>query len=149
AGVPDDRLGTGGPLRGDLLPLLPRGLVYSTFDWGLRDEDGYHFILGRTGDVINVAGHRLGTRELDEAISAHPGSAEGAVVGERDSLKGQVPLAFAVARDPSTTATPEARASHEQEVLAAVVGALGAVARPARAHFVTQLPKTRSGKVLR
>jgi propionyl-CoA synthetase len=128
---------------------FPGRLVYSTFDWGLRDEDGYHFILGRTDDVINVAGHRLGTREIEEAISGHPGIAEVAVVGVADPLKGQVPLAFAVARDSSTIATPESRASQEQEVLAAVVGALGAIARPARVHFVTQLPKTRSGKVLR
>ncbi|HCU0202607.1 TPA: propionate--CoA ligase, partial [Escherichia coli] len=64
--------------------------VYATFDWGIRDADGYHFILGRTDDVINVAGHRLGTREIEESISSHPGVAEVAVVGVKDALKGQV-----------------------------------------------------------
>jgi acyl-coenzyme A synthetase/AMP-(fatty) acid ligase len=80
---------------------------YNTFDWGIRDKDGYHFILGRTDDVINVAGHRLGTREIEEAISSHPALAEVAVVGVADSLKGQVPMAFAVLRDASKAATPE------------------------------------------
>ena len=63
-------------------------MVYSTFDWGIRDEDGYFFILGRTDDVINVAGHRLGTREIEESISGHPNVAEVAVVGVADALKG-------------------------------------------------------------
>ena len=76
-------------------------LVYSTFDWGIRDADGYFFILGRTDDVINVAGHRLGTREIEEAINIHPNIAECAVVGVADPIKGQMPLAFAVARDTS------------------------------------------------
>ena len=75
-------------------------LVYSTFDWGIRDKDGYYFILGRTDDVINVAGHRLGTREIEEAVSMHPNVAECAVVGVADPLKGQMPLAFAVLKDP-------------------------------------------------
>src|SRR5262252_4238392 len=73
-------------------------LTYSTFDWGIRDPDGYYFILGRTDDVINVAGHRLGTREIEEAVSMHPNIAECAVVGVADQLKGQMPLAFAVAK---------------------------------------------------
>ena len=80
---------------------VPGKLVYSTFDWGIRDEDGYFFILGRTDDVINVAGHRLGTREIEESISAHPNIAEVAVVGVADQLKGQVAMAFAVAKDAS------------------------------------------------
>src|SRR5579859_7710842 len=81
--------------------------VYSTFDWGIRDQDGYYFILGRTDDVINVAGHRLGTREIEEAVSMHPNVAECAVVGVADSLKGQMPLAFAVLKDVSKLGTPE------------------------------------------
>ena len=85
-------------------------LVYSTFDWGIRDADGYYFILGRTDDVINVAGHRLGTREIEEAVQAHPNIAEVAVVGVADAVKGQMPLAFAVVKDASKTATAEARA---------------------------------------
>jgi propionyl-CoA synthetase len=66
---------------------IPGKLVYSTFDWGIRDEDGYFFILGRTDDVINVAGHRLGTREIEESISSHPNVAEVAVVGVADSSR--------------------------------------------------------------
>ncbi len=123
--------------------------VYSTFDWGIRDEDGYYFILGRTDDVINVAGHRLGTREIEEAISAHPNVAEVAVVGVADPIKGQMPLAFAVVKDGSGLATADGRASAEKEIMQTVDRLLGAIGRPARVHFVSALPKTRSGKLLR
>jgi len=123
--------------------------VYSSFDWGIRDKDGYYFILGRTDDVINVAGHRLGTREIEEACQAHANVAEVAVVGVADQLKGQMPIAFAVVKDAAKVATPEARAEHEKEVMATVDKLLGAIARPGRVHFVTALPKTRSGKLLR
>jgi propionyl-CoA synthetase len=123
--------------------------VYSTFDWGIRDEEGYHFILGRTDDVINVAGHRLGTREIEEAVQAHPNIAEVAVVGVADPVKGQMPLAFAVVKDASRLRTPDSRASEEKGVLDTVDRLLGAIARPSRVHFVTLLPKTRSGKLLR
>ncbi|TMH46486.1 MAG: propionate--CoA ligase [Betaproteobacteria bacterium] len=98
-------------------------LIYSTFDWGIRDQHGYYYILGRTDDVINVAGHRLGTREIEEAVNMHPNVAECAVVGVADDLKGQMPLAFAVLKD--------------------------AAKRTSAVHFVTLLPKTRSGKTLR
>jgi len=121
-------------------------LVYSTFDWGIRDPDGYYYILGRTDDVINVAGHRLGTREIEEAVNMHPGIAECAVVGVADSLKGQMPLAFAVAK---ANLDDEARVRLEKEVLQTVDKHLGAIARPKAVHFVTLLPKTRSGKTLR
>ena len=124
-------------------------LVYSTFDWGIRDKDGYYFILGRTDDVINVAGHRLGTREIEEAVQAHANVAEVAVVGVNDALKGQMPLAFAVLKDLSKIATPELRAAQEKEVMATVDAQLGAIGRPSRVHFVSMLPKTRSGKLLR
>lgn len=123
--------------------------VYSTFDWGIRDDENYHFILGRTDDVINVAGHRLGTREIEEAVQAHPNIAEVAVVGVADALKGQMPLAFAVIKDSARAATPELRAAHEKEIMETVVKQLGAIGRPSRVHFVTLLPKTRSGKLLR
>jgi propionyl-CoA synthetase len=123
--------------------------VYSTFDWGIRDSEGYYFILGRTDDVINVAGHRLGTREIEEAVSAHPNVAEVAVVGVQDKLKGQVPLAFAVMKDASKVATAQAAQASEREVFEIVDKQLGAIGRPARVFFVTLLPKTRSGKVLR
>ncbi|RMD01783.1 propionate--CoA ligase [Aquitalea palustris] len=123
--------------------------VYSSFDWGVRDADGYFTILGRTDDVINVAGHRLGTREIEEAVSGHAAIAEVAVVGVHDTLKGQVPQAFAVLRDPSVLKDPEKKAALEKEVISKVASQLGAIANPARVYFVNQLPKTRSGKVLR
>jgi propionyl-CoA synthetase len=124
-------------------------MVYSTFDWGIRDAEGYHYILGRTDDVINVAGHRLGTREIEEAVQSHANIAEVAVVGVADSVKGQTPLAFAVVKDASKIAAPGDRACHEQEVMDAVDKQLGAIGRPSRVHFVSLLPKTRSGKLLR
>ena len=128
---------------------IPGRQVYSTFDWGIRDDEGYYFILGRTDDVINVAGHRLGTREIEESLSSHAAVAECAVVGVADTLKGQVAMAFAVLRDASLTADPAGRLKLEGELMATVDRQLGAVARPSRVHFVTLLPKTRSGKVLR
>jgi len=128
---------------------VPNKLVYSTFDWAVRDEDGYYFILGRTDDVINVAGHRLGTREIEESISSHPNIAEVAVVGVADQLKGQVAMAFAIAKDASGLTNEAAHKALEAEVMKVVDGQLGAVARPARVIFVTSLPKTRSGKLLR
>ena len=128
---------------------IPNRQVYSTFDWGIRDEDGYFFILGRTDDVINVAGHRLGTREIEESLSSHSNIAEVAVVGVADQLKGQVAMAFAILKDPSLADTPEKRLAHEGEMMKTVDNQLGAVARPARVHFVSVLPKTRSGKLLR
>ena len=128
---------------------IPGRQIYSTFDWGIRDEDGYLFILGRTDDVINVAGHRLGTREIEESISSHPAVAEVAVVGVADNLKGQVAMAFAVLKDPSVIAGPDQALKLEGEIMKVVDSQLGAVARPARVRFVTVLPKTRSGKLLR
>jgi propionyl-CoA synthetase len=128
---------------------VPGKVVYSTFDWAIRDEDGYFFILGRTDDVINVAGHRLGTREIEESISSHPNVAEVAVVGVADQLKGQVAMAFAIAKDASGLSDDAARLKLEGEVMKLVDQQLGAVARPARVLFVTALPKTRSGKLLR
>jgi propionyl-CoA synthetase len=123
--------------------------VYSTFDWAVCDADGYFFILGRTDDVINVAGHRLGTREIEESISGHPAIAEVAVVGVADALKGQVAMAFAVPRDAARVATRELASALEAEVMKRVDDTLGAVARPTRVRFVSSLPKTRSGKLLR
>jgi len=120
---------------------LPGPQRYSTFDVATRDADGYTFILGRSDDVINVAGHRLGTREIEECIASHPAVAEVAVVGVADALKGQVPWAFVVPKG-------------DAEGLAAGVQAhvdaqLGAVARPSRVLVLPLLPKTRSGKLLR
>jgi propionyl-CoA synthetase len=128
---------------------VPGKTVYSTFDWGIRDANGYYTILGRTDDVINVAGHRLGTREIEESIASHPNVAEVAVVGVADPLKGQVAMAFAVVKDTSLTESAAGKLKLEGEILKLVDAQLGAVARPARVRFVTLLPKTRSGKMLR
>ncbi|WP_233881153.1 propionate--CoA ligase [Paraburkholderia flagellata] len=128
---------------------VPGQQVYSTFDWGVQDSDGYVTILGRTDDVINVAGHRLGTREIEEAISSHAAVAEVAVVGVNDAVKGQAALAFVVLRDANAAANP---ADAEKLALALAVTVdrqLGAIGRPAKVHFVPMLPKTRSGKLLR
>jgi propionyl-CoA synthetase len=123
--------------------------MYSTFDWGVRDADGYYFILGRTDDVINVAGHRLGTREIEESISSHPAVAEVAVVGVADQLKGQVAVAFVVLKDAGLAASAPDALKLEGAIMKVVDEQLGAVARPARVRFLSVLPKTRSGKLLR
>ncbi|MFJ1301314.1 propionate--CoA ligase [Pseudomonadota bacterium AL_CKDN230030165-1A_HGKHYDSX7] len=128
---------------------VPGRQLYSTFDWGLVDADGYWFILGRTDDVINVAGHRLGTREIEESINSHTGVAECAVVGVADSLKGQVAMAFVVLKSPDQADDAGRATALEGDIMRLVEDQLGAVARPARIRFVGALPKTRSGKVLR
>ncbi len=122
---------------------IPNRQLYSTFDVAVRDADGYLFILGRSDDVINVAGHRLGTREIEESVAGCVDVAEVAVVGVADALKGQVAVAFVVAR----TALDDAELA--QRVCAQVERDIGAVARPARVVVVAALPKTRSGKLLR
>ena len=123
---------------------IPGQGLYSTFDWGVQDADGYTFILGRTDDVINVAGHRLGTREIEEAISTHPSVADAAVVGVHDDLKGQTPVAFVVLKEAGRAGDALA-----QEIIQAVAREIGALAKPSSVNFVPALPKTRSGKVLR
>nr|WP_279587352.1 propionate--CoA ligase [Paraburkholderia caballeronis] len=128
---------------------VPGQHVYSTFDWGVQDDDGYVTILGRTDDVINVAGHRLGTREIEEALSSHAAVAEVAVVGVNDAVKGQAAIAFVVLRDAGAVDDPDAAKKLEAALAATVDRQLGAIARPARVHFVSSLPKTRSGKLLR
>ena len=128
---------------------IPGRQLYSTFDWATRDADGYYFVLGRTDDVINVAGHRIGTREIEEAVQAHAGIAEVAVVGIHDELKGQVPIAFCVVKDASRVADTVAAETMRREVMQTVDRELGAIARPSTVYFVSLLPKTRSGKLLR
>ncbi|HZY34002.1 MAG TPA: propionate--CoA ligase [Rhodanobacter sp.] len=120
-------------------------LLYSSLDWAVRDEDGYTFVLGRTDDVINVAGHRLGTREIEESVASHPAVAEAAVIGVKDELKGQVPIVFATLKqDVGDGAGAVAKAMQQR-----VVDQLGGVAKPSRIYVVNALPKTRSGKLLR
>lgn len=125
------------------------GKQYSTSDYAVMDEDGYFYILGRTDDVINVAGHRLGTKEIEEAISNHAEVAECAVVGIHDELKGELPIAFCVLKDHTIVEDTENRFRVEQQVIGEVVRQLGALAKPAAVYFPKALPKTRSGKILR
>jgi propionyl-CoA synthetase len=118
---------------------------YLTGDGGHIDEDGYLFVMGRIDDVINVAGHRLSTGSMEEAVAAHPDVAECAVIGVADELKGQVPVGFVVLkagadRDPADV---------EKELVAAVRSTIGPVASFHRVLVVAGLPKTRSGKILR
>lgn len=122
-------------------------LLYSSLDWAVRDEDGYTFILGRTDDVINVAGHRLGTREIEEVVSALEWIAEVAVIGLADEVKGQVPAVFVTLRDSDL----DNAGQHEilLDVVKIVETKLGAIARPGKVYIVDSLPKTRSGKLLR
>lgn len=123
--------------------------VYATFDWGIRDDDGYYFILGRTDDVINIAGHRLGTREIEESISGYGNVAEVAVVGVKDAVKGQVAVAFVIPKQGDSLLLRDVAQEEEQAIQHRVDDQIGHFGRPARIYFVSQLPKTRSGKMLR
>jgi len=118
---------------------------FTTGDGGYFDEDGYLFIMGRVDDVINVAGHRLSTGEMEEIVGKHPMVAECAVIGIRDELKGQLPMGFMVLKN-ADGAEP---AQVIDEVIAMVRRDIGAVAAFKLAIVVTRLPKTRSGKILR
>ena len=108
-------------------------------------KKGYVFIMGRTDDVINIAGHRLSTGEMEEIVAAHPSVAECAVIGVADDLKGQLPLGLVVLKDGTTQSNEEV----EKELIASVRKSIGAVASFNRAIIVNRLPKTRSGKILR
>lgn len=118
---------------------------YVSGDGGYLDEEGYLFIMGRIDDVINVAGHRLSTGEMEEIVGAHPAVAECAVVGVHDELKGQLPLGFVVLKDGVKIDPTEL----EQELVSKVRNQIGAVACFKQALVVERLPKTRSGKILR
>ena len=128
---------------------FPEKLLYSTFDYAVQDDDGYFFLLGRSDDVINVAGHRLGTREIEESLCSHPAVAEAATVGAHDELKGQAVHCFVVPKRSDDCASKEAQDLLKQELEATVVRRLGAFSRPAAIYVVKALPKTRSGKILR
>jgi propionyl-CoA synthetase len=118
---------------------------YDTGDAGFKDEEGYLYIMARTDDVINVAGHRLSSGAMEEVVADHPDVAEVAVVGARDEYKGHVPLALMVLNS-SVTKDPE---TIKKEVVAMVRERIGPVASFKDALIVDRLPKTRSGKVLR
>jgi propionyl-CoA synthetase len=118
---------------------------YKTADAGYKDEDGYLFIMGRTDDIINVAGHRLSTGGMEEVLSGHPDVAECAVIGIADTLKGEVPCGFVVLKAGVTRDASEI----EREIVALVREKIGPVAAFKLALTVARLPKTRSGKILR
>ena len=118
---------------------------YQTGDGGYVDDEGYLFIMGRTDDVINVAGHRLSTGEMEEIVASHAAIAECAVIGVEDAEKGQIPLALALLKDGVNTSVEVL----ESELVALVRREIGAFANFKRVLVVPRLPKTRSGKILR
>jgi len=118
---------------------------YQTADAGYVDEDGYVFVMARTDDIINVAGHRLSTGQMEEVLASHPDVAECAVIGVADELKGQLPVGFLVLK-------AGVERPHEEvvgEVTRLVRDEIGPVAAFKTAAVVERLPKTRSGKILR
>ncbi len=118
---------------------------YTTGDGGYKDKDGYFYVMGRVDDVINVAGHRLSTGEMEEIISTHQSIAESAVVGIHDELRGQVPLAFIVLKDWQLISAEDL----EAELVTLIRNKIGAIAYLKNVIIVKRLPKTRSGKILR
>ncbi len=118
---------------------------YETGDAGLIDEDGYIFVMSRTDDVINVAGHRLSTGAMEEVLAEHPGVAECAVVGVSDELKGQLPVGFVVL----SSGVDKAHEDVAKECVQMVRDRIGPVAAFKHVAVVQRLPKTRSGKILR
>ena len=118
--------------------------VYFTGDGARRDQDGYHLILGRVDDVLNVAGHRLGTMEIESALVSHPAVAEAAVVGRPDPLKGEAIVAFVTLKEGHTPSE-----ALRGELKAHVAKVIGPIARPDEVRFTEALPKTRSGKIMR
>ena len=125
--------------------LRPYPGYYLSGDGGYRDAEGYYYIMGRVDDVINVAGHRLSTGEIEEVLAAHPAVAECAVLGLADSLKGQVPAGLVVLKDGQMISEEQL----ERELVVAVRGRIGALACLRQVLVVQRLPKTRSGKILR
>jgi acetyl-CoA synthetase len=118
--------------------------VYFTGDGARKDADGYLWVVGRVDDVLNVAGHRIGTAEVESALVSHPDVAESAVVGRPDELKGQALVAFVTLRSGRTPSDAHAEALKHH-----VVREIGSIARPDEIRFTDALPKTRSGKIMR
>src|SRR5580765_1012590 len=118
--------------------------VYVTGDGAKRDEDGYFWVLGRVDDVINVAGHRIGTMEVESALVDHQKVAEAAVVGRAHELKGQAISAFVILKEGNAPS-----AALASELKEHVVKKIGVIARPDDILFAADLPKTRSGKIMR
>jgi acetyl-CoA synthetase len=118
--------------------------LYFTGDGAWRDEDGYFWIMGRVDDVLNVSGHRIGTMEVESALVDHPAVAEAAVIGKSHAIKGHAIIAFVTLREGFAPGEPLLR-----ELKDHVVKKIGALARPEQIHFASELPKTRSGKIMR
>ena len=118
---------------------------YLTGDAGIRDEDGYIWVMSRIDDVINVAGHRLSTGALEEALATHPDVAECAVIGVEDRLKGEMPLGFVVLNAGADVDVAQLKS----ELVQTVRSQVGPIATPRDIVVVARLPKTRSGKILR
>jgi acetyl-CoA synthetase len=118
--------------------------VYFTGDGARVDADGDYWLLGRVDDVLNVAGHRIGTMEVESALVDHPRVAEAAVVGKKHDIKGQAVAAFVTLKE-GTAPSPELA----QELREHVAQKIGAIARPDQVLFAADLPKTRSGKIMR
>lgn len=118
--------------------------IYYPADYAIKDHEGYFWLLGRADEVLNVAGHRLGTIEIEDAVVAHPAVSEAAVVGAPDPVKGEVPVAFVVLK-----AGYEPSEQLEKEIKDTVRKIVGPIAVPAKILFVSKLPKTRSGKIMR
>jgi acetyl-CoA synthetase len=121
-----------------------KGPIYFPGDGAKRDSEGYFFLLGRVDDVMNVAGHRIGTMEVESALVDHASVAEAAVVGIDHEIKGQGIAAFVTLRDGIEPEKDLAAGLREH-----VAGKIGAVARPEKVIFAADLPKTRSGKIMR
>ena len=124
--------------------MQPSPAKYFPGDGAKRDDDGYLWILGRVDDVLNVAGHRIGTMEVESALVDHPAVAEAAVVGKHHELKGQAIAAFVTVKEGVL-----ANAALADELKEHVVKKIGAIARPDQILFAADLPKTRSGKIMR
>jgi acyl-coenzyme A synthetase/AMP-(fatty) acid ligase len=120
------------------------GQVYNTGDYAIKDEDGYYWVLGRADEVIKIAGHRLGTREIEEAVSSHTAVAETSCIGVEDKLKGTVVIAFVVLRQDY-----ESSDDLKREIIQIVRDNIGPIAAPKAVEVVKILPKTRSGKIMR
>ncbi len=119
---------------------------YLTGDYAIEDTDGYFWMLGRADEVLNVSGHRLGTREIEEVVSAHQAIAENSVIGVKDEIRGEAVLVVAVLKD---HITPTEEDSIAEEIRQLVRDRIGPIATPHGVHFVNTLPKTRSGKIMR
>ena len=124
----------------------PDDTALLTGDIGSMDADGYFWMLGRADEVLNVSGHRLGTREIEEVVSAHPAVAEASVIGVRDELKGEDVLVLAVLKQ---HIAPKDQDNVAIEIRQLVRDRIGPIATPKAIHFVSMLPKTRSGKIMR